>query len=65
VSEITTAEDPERFVRENKEQLREIIRHGDDQWIRAACIALLVEYGEDPSLDQLRREIESAREVLG
>lgn len=65
MGKITNSEDPDEFVRENREELVYIVRHGQDLWIRALCYAMLIEYGRDPSLTQLRQEIEQAREQLG
>lgn len=49
---------PERFVRRNRETLLRVIKHGDDAFVRALAIAALVEFGDDPTRDQIMRELE-------
>lgn len=49
--------DPETYVREHRETLVEIIKHGDDKFVRALCLAALVKYGTDPDVAQLQQEI--------
>jgi hypothetical protein len=56
---------PERYVKENQETLIEVIKHSSDKFIRALAIAALIEYGDDPSAEQLLDEIESIRENDG
>lgn len=52
--------DPERYVRENRDELVEIIKHGTDEFVRALAIAALVEYGEQPDIDRVRHELDRA-----
>lgn len=47
---------PNQYVRENKETLVDIIKHGTDDFVRALAIAALVEYGEEPEIKQIRHE---------
>lgn len=54
---MSSAQDPDQFVRENGDQLRRIVKHGDDEWARAFALAALVEYGDQPDVDRLRDEI--------
>ncbi|WP_137288600.1 hypothetical protein [Natronorubrum halophilum] len=56
---------PNNYVRENKETLVEIIKHGDDEFVRAMALAALVEFGDDPDLNTLRRELERMTERGG
>lgn len=56
-------QDPETYVRENKETLVHIIKHGDDQFVRSLALAILVEYGDDPDLHELRSEIDRITDV--
>lgn len=50
--------DPEEYVRQNKETLVKIIKHGDDEFVRAMALTALVMYGDDPSPTELRAELE-------
>lgn len=54
--------DPEEYVREHRGELIEIIKHGDDAFVRGIAIAAIVEYGEDPDVDELVEEIERHRD---
>ena len=53
-----TQPDPETYARENKETLVRIIKHGNDQFVRSLALAVLIEYGDDPDLQELRSEID-------
>jgi diadenosine tetraphosphatase ApaH/serine/threonine PP2A family protein phosphatase len=55
---MTDIDDPHEYVTEHRETLVRIIKHGDDQFVRALCLAALVEFGDDPDPDQLRAEID-------
>lgn len=57
--------DPNQYVRENKETLVEVIKHGDDGFIRALAMAALVEYGGEPEVEQVRRELDRIVEQEG
>ncbi|AXG11666.1 hypothetical protein [Haloplanus rubicundus] len=50
--------DPDRYVRENRETLVRIIKHGNDDFVRALALAAIVEYGGDPEIQTLRRELD-------
>lgn len=45
-------DDPETYVRKNRDSLIRVIRHGDDPFTRGLAIAALIEYGPDPSVDR-------------
>lgn len=53
-----TVNDPEEYVRENRETILRVIRHGDDEFTRGLAIAALIEYGPDPSMDQVIEDIQ-------
>lgn len=55
---------PEQFVQENKDSIRRILRHSDDKFTRAMCLAALVRYGDDPDIEDLHEELERAKEVI-
>lgn len=50
--------DPETYVRENRETILRVIRHGDDEFTRALAIAALVKYGPDPDVEQVKADID-------
>jgi hypothetical protein len=57
--------DPDVYVRENRETLVEIIKHGTDPWVRALAMAAIVEFGGEPELDRVRRELDRAADLEG
>lgn len=57
--------DPDEYVRNNREALVDIIKHGNDDFVRALALAALVEYGGDPEIEKVRRELELAVEMKG
>lgn len=63
MSTITT--DPDEYVRENRETLVTIIKHGNDDFVRALALAALVEYGGEPEREQLRRELDRLDDLEG
>jgi hypothetical protein len=62
---IDPGTNPEQWVRENRETLLRVIRHGDDSFTRGLAIAALVKYGPDPSMDQVIDDIRRIEEVAG
>lgn len=57
--------DPDEYVRENRETLVEIIKHGTDPFVRSLALAALVEFGGDPDLERVQHEIERAVDQEG
>ena len=57
--------DPERYVSENQEILTEIIKHSSNKFVRALAIAAIIEYGDEPTVEQLIDELEAIRESQG
>lgn len=55
-----SADSPDEYVRENQDTLVRIIKHGTDDFVRAFALAALVEYGEEPDIEQVRRELDRA-----
>lgn len=49
--------DPEEYVREHRDTLVDILLHGNDDFVRALALAALVEYGGEPDIQQVQREI--------
>jgi len=68
MSKTDLTDAPETYVQEHQETLIEIIKHGDDDFVRALCLAALVKYGADPDVEQLQEEIarlDELREKMG
>lgn len=57
--------DPETYVRENREILVDIIKHGNDDFVRALALAALVEFGGDPDVEAVRRDLARLTEQEG
>ena len=57
--------DPHRYVEENTEVLTDIIKHSSSKFTRALAIAALVEYGDNPDVEQLLDEVKTIRETQG
>ena len=51
---------PDSYVEENRDELRDIIMHGTDDFVRALALAALVEFGDDPDLQKVKREVDQA-----
>ncbi len=54
---------PSEYVRENKEQLERLIKHSNNDFVRALAIAAFVEYGEDPSVESITKDLERINEL--
>jgi len=50
-------------VRNNREELVAIIKHGNDDSVRALALAALIKYGSDPEIEKVRQELELAAEM--
>ena len=57
-------ESTRRYVRENREDLEYILKHGSSLELRAYAAALLIRGLSDPEVDQVINELERGREVL-
>ena len=57
--------DPETYVREHRETLVEVIKHGNDDFVRALALAALVEFGGDPDVEAVRRDLARFTEQEG
>lgn len=60
-----TDPDPDEYVRENRDTLVEIIKHGTDPFVRSLALAALVEFGDEPDLERVRHELEHAADRGG
>lgn len=56
--------DGNRFVSEHRDELVRILRHGNDEFTRAAALAALVRYGDAPDINDVQRELNQAQETL-
>lgn len=56
---------PEEFVRENQDTLVRLLKHSDDEFVRGIALAALLEYGEDPQIEDVLRELERAKDDTG
>ena len=61
----TNRPNPDEYVRENCETLVEVIKHGTDPFVRALALAALVEFGSDPEIERVRRELDRAEKLEG
>lgn len=57
--------DPDEYVRKNKGTLVEIIKHSNDTFVRALCLAALTEYGDDPDPEDIKAELEAFTDLGG
>ena len=57
-------ESTRRYVRENREALEYILRHGSSLELRAYAGALLMQGLSDPEIDQVIEELQRGKEVL-
>jgi len=63
-----TAEQPTQpndYVRQNRQDLVEILKHGTDPFARALALAALVEFGDEPDIERVRHELEQAVQLEG
>lgn len=58
----SSSSSPEEFVREHREELMEVLLNGD-RTLRALAIAILLEGGDDPDIDLVKRELELFEEL--
>jgi len=54
---------PREYVRENQHQLERLIKHSNNDFVRALAIAAFVEYGEDASVESIAQDLERLREL--
>lgn len=64
MSRIDPGENPDKWVRENKDMLVNILKHGDERFVRAAALAALMRYGDDPLIEDVERDLQRAKEVM-
>ncbi|WP_081927415.1 hypothetical protein [Halobellus rufus] len=52
--------DPKEFLEDNQEVLLRVLKHSDDEFVRALILSALVEYGPDPLIEDVERDLERA-----
>ncbi|WP_254535273.1 hypothetical protein [Halomarina litorea] len=57
--------DEETYVRENREQIKAVIKHSEDEFARACAWVLLDKYSDDADLDTLAEELDTLRNQRG
>ncbi|QLG49111.1 hypothetical protein [Natrinema halophilum] len=62
---LATDTNPDEYVRKNRETLVKIIKHGNDDFVRSLALAAIVEFGGEPDLEKVRREIDRVIEMEG
>jgi len=58
---MTSEQDPNEYVNQNKETLSRIIKHSSDTFTRSLALAALVEYGEDATIDDVIEDLKQVR----
>lgn len=61
---LEVPESTRRYVREHREELEYILKHGSSLELRAYAGALLIRGLSDPELDDVIDDLELGREVL-
>lgn len=56
---------PDEYVRENRETLVRVIKHGNDDFVRALALAALVEYGGEPDREAVKRDLDRLDDFEG
>jgi hypothetical protein len=55
---MDSSQNPQSYVNENVEELTRIIKHSSNSFCRALAMAALVEYGDDPTTEEVVNEME-------
>ena len=56
---------PNEFVRENRDLLVRLLKHGNDEFVRGLALAALLEDGDDPLIKDIVRELERVQDGTG
>jgi hypothetical protein len=54
---------PDEYVRKNRDELVQVLKHGNDLFVRSLVLAALVEFGDEPDIAQVKQELEKAAEL--
>lgn len=60
-----TAAEAEAYVREHNEALIELVKFSNDKFLRALALAAIVEFGDEPTVESLRREVDKIDNFRG
>lgn len=55
---MTSSQDPEEYVKNNRHELIKIVKHSSNTFPRALAVAALVEYGNTPDVEGIISELE-------
>ena len=61
---MTASPTVREYVRENRDDLVFILRNSADPYLRAVAAALLTRGGEKPDIEQVKKELDLAEELL-
>lgn len=53
----------EEYVNENSEQLERLIKHSNNDFVRALAIASFLEYGKNASVDSIIKDLQRIKEL--
>lgn len=56
-------ESPREYVKKNRDQIAQILRHGGDTLTRAYAYALLAKYGDDYDVEKVKQELDDLDEI--
>lgn len=62
MSPIDSSSDVDQYVRRNRDQISDILRHSDDPYARACALVLLKHGGSEPELDAVIEELKQCRQ---
>ena len=60
--ELRDGEGGREYVKRNRDKIAEILKHGGDSLTRAYAYALLLEYGDDYDVEEVKRELDYLKE---
>lgn len=52
---------PKQYVQQNKETLIRILKHSNDDFVRALALAAIVEFGEDATMESVETDLNRLR----
>lgn len=61
---MSAPQTPREYVRENRDDLVYILRNSSDPYLRAVAAALLTRGGGKPDIEQVKKELDLAEELL-
>lgn len=52
---------PKEYVQQNKQTLVRLLKHSNDDFVRALALAAIVEFGEDATLESIEADLDRLR----